>query len=140
RLQPSHAVLCLVLRPDADVSQDGLHLVFATFLVTTACTACLVHGEQLLSPQFLVGALPYRVPFGVCLLQLLFELFSPLDDLADHRGIDSIDETAVLQHLACDLFAHHERLECLNRGLVEQQVCDLLTNMVVECANTVGLL
>src|SRR6185312_5869 len=27
-LQPAHPVLCLVLRPDADEGQNGLHLVF----------------------------------------------------------------------------------------------------------------
>src|SRR5207245_7687168 len=64
RLQPAKSVLRLVLRPDANEGQNGLHLVFAALLVKMAGAIRLVHGKQLLSPQFLVETLPYRVPLG----------------------------------------------------------------------------
>src|SRR6185312_15318924 len=55
RLQPAKSVLGLVLRPDANEGQNGLHLVFAAFLVKMASAIRLVHGKELLSPQFRVG-------------------------------------------------------------------------------------
>ena len=49
---------------------NGLHLVFAAHLIVMTRGIGLALRKHLLSPQFLVGTLPYFVPLGFGPLQL----------------------------------------------------------------------
>src|SRR6266849_4508448 len=60
-------------------------------------------------------------------------------NLADNRRVSPIDKMAVLKHRAGNVFSHHETLKCLNRSLVGQQVLDVLSDMVVEFPDAVGI-